>query len=310
MTEYALWEVNNVDSVHHGDLKMKRVLICFLIFAIAMAIASCVTTGSIDWDMLFKRELPPDVVSLAKTGIPWLDGALAVSSFANGLWRDLWGMKRADDQQNTLFAREDSAVTRRVADLKAAGLSPTLAAGSAANSSVVSMPNLNGGQIADAVNTAGAVQQIRNARQENANMKKSQDVMDSQINLNNASAALKLEQTNKAIAEGRFIENQILQVAQNIAESKQRIEESQERTKGYKYSAERDYSTSQVNYWKAANEMLDNSLILQTGLRSTVGSLAGTITKGLMQTLNNAMRAFKQEPIHSDARLFRSDFQW
>lgn len=47
-----------------------------------------------------------------------------------------WQMEFEKDMQNQTWAREDNAVQRRVADLKAAGLSPVLAAGSAASSSM------------------------------------------------------------------------------------------------------------------------------------------------------------------------------
>lgn len=58
----------------------------------------------------------------------------AVGSFFN-LWSQYENRKYNERMTREQWAREDNAVQRRVADLRAAGLSPTLAAGSAADSS-------------------------------------------------------------------------------------------------------------------------------------------------------------------------------
>lgn len=165
--------------------------------------------------------------------------------------------------RDMLFEREDNAVQRRAKDLQAAGLSKTLAAGSAAQASAPQPYSKDPYTLKafDAVNLQSQIQSLRNLRSENALMHKNMDKADAEItNLNASSlkenqlagyygAATTTQGTQAALnnALANKAAQDILTGQQTIKESGYRIGEIRERTKGY--SNERRLKAAMSNFY-------------------------------------------------------------
>jgi len=115
--------------------------------------------------------------------------------------------------QQQIFAREDNAVQRRVADLEAAGLSKTLAAGSAANAGVsvpVQAPQVDASKMDVAMNAIAALTNLAQIR------KLSAETQEAQAN------------TSRAVSQGKLFDAQSTAVDSQIADNLARAYQARE----------------------------------------------------------------------------------
>lgn len=102
----------------------------------------------------------------------WLGGIGGILNTAYNLFTNKRDFDYQKALQQEIFQREDTAVQRRVADLKAAGLNPNLAAGAAASAgAVVGRSSTNDVNVGAALDNAAAVAQIKAQKIQNKILK-------------------------------------------------------------------------------------------------------------------------------------------
>lgn len=209
-----------------------------------------------------------------------LVGGAATLGTAIGNW-----FSQKNTQEET-WEREDNAVQRRVADLRAAGLSPTLAAGSAAVSGLTSAPQFQGGAVADALGSAAQLQSIKNAREENANLRTSRQVM-------YADMSEKFANMQRAIAEANYYNANANTTTIDGMLKSEMMREIGARIPTYESQVALNNSKNELNFWDAMRAAQDFDIIAGTGTTPTNGSALGVIGRGLHQGFTNMLNMFK-----------------
>lgn len=189
----------------------------------------------------------------------WLDYVnpiVGVAESGFNVGTQLWNMAYQKKLNETLMHREDTAVQRRAADLKAAGLSKTLAAGSAASSSAGSVTQPAQMSLLDRISAALSMKRqeadIKNVEADTANKLITGESITQEIQNKKAQEAYIIAQTALAGKNVEYLGARTDQVNQLIEKSK--IEVEHEMLKMGYTQAQIDEAKSRKNYVEAQTE--------------------------------------------------------
>lgn len=122
-------------------------------------------------------------------------------------------LKYMKEAQKTTWNREDNAAQRRVADLKAAGLSPTLAAGSAASTSApikVNAPQVNSQAVSQATqNAMNLLQQKQNIAKTKAEINYTNAQADKARSEANVLQGTETQRIETAISQNKYLKDSL-----------------------------------------------------------------------------------------------------
>lgn len=220
------------------------------------------------------------------------------------------------DLQKQIFAREDNAIQRQVKDLKAAGLSPTLAAGGGANAGSVvstSAPQMNWSDVSlgSAFDYMKSMQQVEmNEQQKIANEKQIAFTAAQINNMNAQTTKLNIDNGFESQLKSALL-NQILSQTAHTDAQKDKIEFDLEKARRLveneiKLSNQAVLHGNMMNW----NQGYNNYFLQNYGFEpSKLTSLFGTALNTLVKTGDNVRRGIDSEYNESYDGYYRPGFK-